>query len=65
MMAELSLSMSSTVVRTANGPLKKTSTASCGTYVKRNMKASTPADSVSVGTISVASGFQSARCVTK
>jgi len=65
MIVELSLRMSSTVVKTARGPLTKTMIASCGIYVKRNMLLTTPTDKVSVGTRRESSGFHKARWLAK
>lgn len=61
MIAELSLRIRSTVVKTASGPLTKTSTASCGRYVNANMLPMTPTESVMYGPSLERNGFHSDR----
>lgn len=61
MIVELSLRMRITVVKTASGPFTKTSTASCGTYVKANMEATTPTERPIVGRSRESNGFHSDR----
>jgi hypothetical protein len=62
---ELSLRVRRIVVKAARGPLTKTSTASCGRYVKMNMKAMTPTDRVIVGANFERRGFHKVRWLTK
>jgi len=64
-MVELSLRIKRAVVKGAKGPFTKTRIASWGKYVKKNMKPSVPAVSVSVGTIREVKGFHNALWVKK
>jgi len=62
---ELSLRVRRMVVNAARGPLMKINTASCGRYVKINMKAITPTDRVMVGVIFESRGFHNVRWLRK
>jgi len=57
----LSLNTSSIVLNAASGPLTKNSMATCGRYVKKNMKVVTPTPRVRVGVSFDQKGLQRSR----
>lgn len=59
MIVELSLRVRRIVVKAARGPFTKARIAICGRYVKMNMNATTPIESVMVGTSLERRGFHS------